>query len=89
MIHDEVIEMMDKKISWLSYQQDPSSRQKLKIINLDRELYILTKDFTIHDWSNIHTDKHFAHRDSIRGSFAAETDYLRKKYLLDCVFNYK
>ena len=88
-MHDNVTEMMDKKISWLSYQQDPSSRQKLKILNLDKELYTLTKDFSLQDWHNIQTDEYFAHRDSIRGVYSAETDYLRKKYLLDCVLEYK
>lgn len=50
---------------------------------VDKELFSLTKDFGIDDWSAIRTEEHWSTRDMIKGTYAKNEFLLKevKKYL--------
>ena len=89
MIHDEVTEIIDRKIVGLSYSDDSNARGLLKIANLDKQIHRLVDGFSLKDWQSIHTDKYFQEKDSIQGFNSIEKEYKKKLLLLEKVQRYK
>ena len=88
MINDEVIQMLDKKISILSYSHDINSRGLLKIAKLEKQIHRIVYDFSLKDWRSIHTDEYFKKKDSIEGVNNIEKEYKKKLHLLESAENH-
>jgi hypothetical protein len=88
MVQDSVTEMFDKKINSLAYRFDPNSQGQKEMLKLDKQLYQLTNDFTLYDWSKVQSKEFIENRDTIQGVTSFDRDYKKKQYLLTRVEKY-
>ena len=88
MVQDSVTEMFDKRISSLAYRFDAHSKGQVEILTLDKQLYQLTSDFNLYDWSKVQSKEFIENRDTIQGVTSFDRDYKKKQYLLTRVEKY-